>query len=254
MLSVESLSEVFEKFFENMKTLDAKEPEWGQVFDKLETSDGGVSIDKFIESAKILLKKFNDQNVGESFDYLDLNGNGNVSLEEIKKSLQLGGVGESGAHGVQTTEQFWIEVCKKVDINKDGQIDKKEWETHIIQMIDEQFVKESLVENFAKKFVDLTLKETTKLSDKTRVGNYSWGILKTYAMLPGYTKENWIVSRRIFISLNEFISIQTEFSEEEKELIAKLVQAQMDQGDMRPLEVAGDQKERGPVYDPDTPS
>ena len=52
-------------------------------------------------------------------------------------------------------------------------------------MVDEQFVILKEDEKM-KEIIDAQVANERRLSDKTRIGMYTWGILKTFAMVPGY--------------------------------------------------------------------
>lgn len=77
-----------------------------------------------ISSKKNLLT---DQNLKITFQTLDFDNNGTLTMQELKRAFEFG--------GNQKTDKFWENFMKEVDINKDGVISFEEFRVTMQKML-----------------------------------------------------------------------------------------------------------------------
>eukprot|EP00826_Nyctotherus_ovalis_P034980 TRINITY_DN2959_c0_g2_i2.p1 TRINITY_DN2959_c0_g2~~TRINITY_DN2959_c0_g2_i2.p1 ORF type:complete len:239 (+),score=42.85 TRINITY_DN2959_c0_g2_i2:982-1698(+) len=85
-----------------------------------------VDKNELIDYSEFLLAAGNKKeltsqtNVKQAFDLFDINKSGSISADEIKKVLGL---------GKRFSEDIWKEIIAQVDVNNDGEISYKEFQT-----------------------------------------------------------------------------------------------------------------------------
>lgn len=90
--------------------------------------DGRIDYTEFVTAAfnrEILLSK---NNLDVAFKIFDADGNGSISLDELKAVFARGSA--SGK-----TEEVWNEIMKSADANNDGEIDFKEFENAMMEVL-----------------------------------------------------------------------------------------------------------------------
>jgi calcium-dependent protein kinase len=82
--------------------------------------DGQISYDEFIAAAINKVALLNENNIKSAFEMIDLDGNGQLTIEELKTAFEVDST--DGASG-----DLWTDIIKEVDKDGDGQISYKEF-------------------------------------------------------------------------------------------------------------------------------
>lgn len=90
-----------------------------QVIDNLDQDkDGNIDYTEFLISCNKKLKRVSRENLIIAFNMFDIDGNGKITVEEIKSVLNNDQI---------STESTWLDLLKEADANGDGFIDLKEF-------------------------------------------------------------------------------------------------------------------------------
>ena len=114
--------------FKGKKSRDAAEKEAKAIFNKLDGNNNGyIECEEFVRAGidKKLLK--NKKVLEFTFDFLDKNGNGEISVEELKEVFGV----KSGED-----EKALIELMKSMDTDFNGQISFEEFYNMMLKIID----------------------------------------------------------------------------------------------------------------------
>ena len=90
--------------------------------------DGRIDYTEFVTAAfnrEVLLSK---NNLDVAFKIFDADGNGSISLDELKAVFARGSA--SGK-----TEEVWSEIMQSADSNNDGEIDFTEFENAMMEVL-----------------------------------------------------------------------------------------------------------------------
>ena len=87
-------------------------------------NNGSIDYNEFLKAGIDVKKVATADYLKSAFALFDKDGNGKISLEELKSVLQAGG----------EDDIIWQEIIKRVDIDGDGEIDINEF-TAIIQKV-----------------------------------------------------------------------------------------------------------------------
>ena len=95
------------------------------IMHRVDTDNNGyIDYNEFLKAAIDVKKVATADYLRSAFELFDKDGNGKISLQELKSVLQAGGEGDA----------IWQEIIKQVDVNGDGEIDIDEF-TAIIQKV-----------------------------------------------------------------------------------------------------------------------
>ena len=90
-----------------------------EVLEKIDQdNDGNIDYTEFLISCSKNLKKVSKENLVIAFNMFDIDGNGKITVDEIKTVLQNEQISD---------EDTWIALLKEADVNDDGCIDLKEF-------------------------------------------------------------------------------------------------------------------------------
>jgi len=99
--------------------LDHEETDWDEFFDTIDTNkDGVIRHKEFIVAAFDRRKVINGANLNMAFNIIDENGDGMLTMDEIKKAF-------GGHHGA--SDETWKSFMEEADKNHDGQISREEF-------------------------------------------------------------------------------------------------------------------------------
>ena len=73
---------------------------------------GEIDYSEFVMATINRKRLLTKQNLESTFKLFDIDGNGSISLEELKNSFKM----------IETEEDVWEEIIREVDKNGDGQI------------------------------------------------------------------------------------------------------------------------------------
>jgi calcium-dependent protein kinase len=96
-----------------------------KIMEEVDTDNNGyIDYNEFLKAAVDMKKIASTENLQVAFNFLDRDGSGTITLEELKSALQIEGEDEA----------MWEQIIKQVDTNGDGEIDMDEF-TAILQKI-----------------------------------------------------------------------------------------------------------------------
>ena len=115
-----------------------KNPDWDTVIASMDTNrDGVIDYDEFMTAAADREKLLTTTNLKNAFKALDKNGNGKVDAEEIKAAFAQGNLEDQSFKGVDVKGDFWEKLMAELDANKDGEISYEEFESHMLEVINQ---------------------------------------------------------------------------------------------------------------------
>ena len=95
------------------------EDEAKQLFKEADTDNSGtVEYSEWVQATVDKKKIINEKNLKNAFDAFDDNGDGHITIDELKKIL---------GQGKKIDENVWDEIMKEADENNDGEIDFQEF-------------------------------------------------------------------------------------------------------------------------------
>ena len=118
-----SLEELRIGMNEILGSLKAQCSDWSELIEQLDINgDGKIDYGEFITAAVNRTKIINEENLEMAFKLFDQDGNGVISIAELKQVFT----------GTQTTqdpedEQIWTQIMDEVDKNNDNVISPKEF-------------------------------------------------------------------------------------------------------------------------------
>lgn len=94
--------------------------DWDTVFEVMDTNKSGfIDYSEFIAGCMQSYVYLNESNLQNAFQYFDKDGNGTITVEELKDTL---------CHdNLLLTQDDIKNIINEVDVNKDGVIDYKEF-------------------------------------------------------------------------------------------------------------------------------
>ena len=91
-------------------------------------NSGEIDFSEFISATVNRGSLLKEEKLQSAFKYFDLDSNGLISVEEIKKVL---GVGKT------ISFEIWTEVVKEVDLNGDGEVSYEEFKEMMMKLLKE---------------------------------------------------------------------------------------------------------------------
>ncbi len=82
--------------------------------------DGQISYEEFIAAAINKVALLNESNIKATFEMIDEDGNGQLTIDELKKAFDV-------EDSQSKSNNIWTEIIKEVDRDGDGQISYKEF-------------------------------------------------------------------------------------------------------------------------------
>ena len=130
-----SLEELRDGMSNILGTLKAQASDWEELVEQLDINgDGKIDYQEFITAAVNRAKLINDQNLEMAFKMFDQDGNGQISIAELKNVFQ-------GCHKMdKEDEQLWQLIMDEVDKNHDNIISHEEFNSAMHAVMDQRTV------------------------------------------------------------------------------------------------------------------
>lgn len=109
--------------------LNEAEYEVGNLINSSENEDGYIEYQDFLKASYNKEKLLNINNLKLAFDMFDKDGNGLISVGELKSML-----GNNGIDRVQTN--VWNEMIREIDLNGDGEISFEEFQQIMCKILE----------------------------------------------------------------------------------------------------------------------
>ena len=114
---------------EIMEIFHIDEEDWDKMVNAMDTDgDGKIDYTEFITAAYNRELLLSQQNLQIAFKMFDQDGNGTLSMDELKSVFASGSA--SGK-----TEDVWQQIIASADTNKDGVIDFSEFESAMMDVL-----------------------------------------------------------------------------------------------------------------------
>ena len=98
-------------------------------------NDGQISYAEFLAGASNKADLINDEQLRIAFDTMDLNGNGKVTVDELKwRFSSTNFAGSAELEGVD--EEFWNRLIRSIDSDNDGTITFEEFNREMHSLLD----------------------------------------------------------------------------------------------------------------------
>ena len=112
-----------------MEIFHIDEEDWSKMVNAMDTDgDGKIDYTEFITAAYNRELLLSQQNLQIAFKMFDQDGNGQLSMDELKSVFASGSA--SGK-----TEDVWQQIIASADTNKDGEIDYSEFEAAMMDVL-----------------------------------------------------------------------------------------------------------------------
>ena len=112
-----------------MEIFHIDEEDWSKMVNAMDTDgDGKIDYTEFITAAYNRELLLSQQNLQIAFKMFDQDGNGQLSMDELKSVFASGSA--SGK-----TEDVWQQIIASADTNKDGVIDYSEFEAAMMDVL-----------------------------------------------------------------------------------------------------------------------
>lgn len=112
-----------------MEIFHIDEEDWDKMVNAMDTDgDGKIDYTEFITAAYNRELLLSQQNLQIAFKMFDQDGNGTLSMDELKSVFASGSA--SGK-----TEDVWQQIIASADTNKDGVIDFSEFESAMMDVL-----------------------------------------------------------------------------------------------------------------------
>ena len=112
-----------------MEIFHIDEEDWDKMVNAMDTDgDGKIDYTEFITAAYNRELLLSQQNLQIAFKMFDQDGNGTLSMDELKSVFASGSA--SGK-----TEEVWQQIIASADTNKDGVIDFSEFESAMMDVL-----------------------------------------------------------------------------------------------------------------------
>lgn len=92
-----------------------------------------VDYTEFLTACVNKSKILTDKNISEAFKMIDKNGDGKLSLDEIRSAFEV-----KTPDGT-SSNSYYEEIISTLDLNGDGEIDYEEFKTAMNKLIDKNF-------------------------------------------------------------------------------------------------------------------
>jgi len=110
-----------------------RDPDWERVIHAIDINkDGLIDYDEFMTAAADRLKLLTQWNLEAAFKVLDVNGDGEVTAEEMQLALSRGHL---STHSQPSDVNRWKKLVNEVDTNNDGAMDFEEFKTYMMDLI-----------------------------------------------------------------------------------------------------------------------
>ena len=112
-------------------------PDWQKVIAAIDSNgDGQIDYDEFMTAAANRAKLLNKENLKAAFNALDSSGDGKITADELETAFSRGNLtGDLSSHGIKFNVNYWQKVMVDIDTNKDGEISFEEFETYMMDLI-----------------------------------------------------------------------------------------------------------------------
>ena len=112
-----------------MEIFHIDEEDWDKMVNAMDTDgDGKIDYTEFITAAYNRELLLSQQNLQIAFKMFDQDGDGTLSMDELKSVFASGSA--SGK-----TEEVWQQIIASADTNKDGVIDFSEFESAMMDVL-----------------------------------------------------------------------------------------------------------------------
>ena len=99
--------------------------EWQRLVDSLDTNgDGKIDYSEFITAAVNRAQILSKENLDITFKIFDSDGNGKISVEELKAIFSGGTLVNEDS---EETKSVWLKIMQEVDTDNDGNISYDEF-------------------------------------------------------------------------------------------------------------------------------
>ena len=136
-LTKEEIMEGFEKVSQGLVSRFGRDLDWAAIVEHMDiNNDGKVDYDEFVTAATNRVQLLTEENLRAAFRALDEQGDGIITANELstvfKSSDLRGGLSN---HGIQFSEQYWLDLMEEIDTNKDGQLSFEEFKAYMLPLI-----------------------------------------------------------------------------------------------------------------------
>ena len=122
------------KFIEWFQITEGRGPDWQKLIDSIDMNkDGQIEWDEFITAATNRYRLvMNEENLKTAFNILDIDGNGTISLEELKLCFSYSDLDNEDIN----EENLWQKMLADIDTDQDGNISFDEFKNHMLILIE----------------------------------------------------------------------------------------------------------------------
>ena len=126
-----SLEELKQNMAEITNIFELDEPDIMQIMEQADTNrDGQIDYTEFLTAAFQKQTLLQEDNLRRAFNIFDIDGDGQISMDELK-----GGFGACSGLEDSNQDQLWTEIMSQADSNGDGFICYQEFVTNMQQVI-----------------------------------------------------------------------------------------------------------------------
>ena len=91
-----------------------------------------IDYSEFLTAAVSKQRLLSNENLKKAFQIFDSDGNGNITVDELKSIFE--------NNGTKKEEQLWVDIMNEVDTNRDGVINFEEFVQSMTKVVDGSFV------------------------------------------------------------------------------------------------------------------
>ena len=139
---------LFENQFES-NFARAEDLDWENLFNGLDTNgDGQISYGEFLTGATDMTRLINRENLKVAFDLLDLDGDGNISIDELQKRFahsNFKGHSQGLSKNENKGESYWVKMIAEMDEDNDGFITFDEFYNNMFNLLSQALMRRSSV-------------------------------------------------------------------------------------------------------------
>ena len=123
-----------QKFIEWFKITEGRGPDWKKLIDSIDMNkDGQIEWDEFMTAATNRYRLvMNEESLRTAFNVLDIDGNGTISLEELKLCFSYSDLDNEEIN----EENLWQKMLADIDTDQDGNISFDEFKNHMLILIE----------------------------------------------------------------------------------------------------------------------
>ena len=127
-------------FSSEYKSSLGEDVQWKKIIQKCDSDrDGKISWEEFFTAASDRASAVNKKNLREAFDIIDLDKNGEIDAQEIKRCFTSSKI-ELQKQGVKIEDKFFESIVKSIDADNDGKVIYEEFERHMLKMVEPKTV------------------------------------------------------------------------------------------------------------------